>query len=136
MFVPPNAGYAKSFIADLKDALPGVPILVMGPSDTVKGDETKSDPRIVAVRDQMRQVAKDEHLAFWDFREAMGGDGAVVGFTKRGLTGEDHIHFGPEGSALMGDRFLCSFGAGYSAFVAKHPDSGCGDNHKTNDAGP
>lgn len=125
MFVPPNEGYAKSFLHDLKDALPGVPILVMSPGDTAKDGDTKSDPRIVAVIDQMRKVAKDEGVAFWDFREAMGGDGAVIGFTKRGLTGEDHIHFGPEGSKLMGDRFLCSFTNGLAAFVAKNPEAGC-----------
>jgi lysophospholipase L1-like esterase len=133
MFVPPNEGYAKSFLHDLKDALPGVPILIMSPSDTAKDGDTKSDPRIVQVIDQMRKVAKDEGVAFWDFREAMGGDGAVIGFTKRGLTGEDHIHFGPEGSKLMGDRFLCSFTNAYSAFIAKNPEAGC---RAATDAGP
>ena len=125
MFVPPNAGYAKSFLADLKDALPNTPILILSPGDTVREGETKSDPRIVQVIDQMRQVALDTNLAFWDFREAMGGDGSVVGFTKRGLTGEDHIHFGPEGSKLMGDRLLCSLSASYAAHVTAHPSAGC-----------
>jgi hypothetical protein len=132
MFVPPNEGYAKSFLHDLKDALPGVPILIMSPSDTAKDGDTKSDPRIVQVIDQMRKVAKDEGVAFWDFREAMGGDGSVIGFTKRGLTGEDHIHFGPEGSKLMGDRFLCSFTNAYTAYIAKNPEAGC---HVATDGG-
>jgi hypothetical protein len=127
MFVPPNEGYAKTFLHDLKDALPNTPILVMSPGDTAKDGDTKSDPRIVSVINQMRRVAKDENVAFWDFREAMGGDGSVVGFTKRGLTGEDHIHFGPEGSRLMGDRFLCSFGNGYTKFVSANPEAGCGE---------
>lgn len=126
MFVPPNAGYAKSFLADLKDALPATPILILSPPDTVREGETKSDPRIVQVTDQMRQVALDTNVAFWDFREAMGGDGASVGFTKRGLTGEDHIHFGVEGSRLMGDRLLCSLSASFSAHVTAHPATGCG----------
>lgn len=125
MFVPPNEGYAKSFLHDLKEALPRAPILIMSPGDTAKDGATKSDPRIVAVIEQMRKVAKDEGVAFWDFREAMGGDASILGFTKRGLTGEDHIHFGPEGSRLMADRFLCSFTSGYSAFVAKNPQAGC-----------
>ncbi|MBX3225801.1 MAG: hypothetical protein KIT84_30510 [Labilithrix sp.] len=125
MFVPPNAEYAKSFLADLRDALPETPILILGPSDTAREGETKSDPRIVQVAKQMRQVAADANVAFWDFREAMGGDGAVIGFTKRGLTGADHIHFGPEGSRLMGDRLLCSLTASYAAHVTAHPDAGC-----------
>jgi lysophospholipase L1-like esterase len=125
MFVPPNAEYARSFIADLRDALPKTPVLILGPSDTARDGETRSDPRIVQVARQMRQVAAETNVAFWDFREAMGGDGAVVGFTRRGLTGEDHIHFGPEGSRLMGDRLLCSLSASYGAHLGAHPDAGC-----------
>ena len=136
MFVPPNAGYAKSFLADLKDALPNTPILILGPSDTVRGDEEKSDPRIVQVVNQMRQVALDTNVAFWDFREAMGGDGSVVGFTKRGLTGEDHIHFGPEGGKLMGDRLLCSMTSTFGNYLIAHPEAGCGASHVEADAGP
>jgi hypothetical protein len=77
------------------------------------------------VAKQMREVAEEAGTAFWDFREAMGGDGSVVGFTKRGLTGEDHIHFGPEGSALMGNRLLCAMFDDLHAHIDKHPDAGC-----------
>lgn len=125
MFVPPNKGYAKEFIGELEKALPQVPILVLSPSDTVREGETKSDPRIVAVVKQMREVAAEMNVAFWDFREAMGGDGSVIGFTKRGLTGEDHIHFGPEGSRLMGDRLLCAMTNSFSSYVTEHPNAGC-----------
>ena len=125
MFVPPNRGYATEFIGDLHDALPKAPVLVMGPGDTVKDGETKSDPRIVSVVKQMREVAAATGSAWWDFREAMGGDGSIIGFTRRGLTGEDHIHFGPEGSHLMGDRFLCAATASFDAHVKAHPDAGC-----------
>jgi lysophospholipase L1-like esterase len=125
MFVPPNRARAKEFIGALKEALPSTPILILSPSDTVKEGATKSDPRIVAVAKQMREVAAETASAFWDFREAMGGDGAVIGFTKRGLTGEDHIHFGPEGSHLMGDRLLCAVSSAFSAHLAAHPQAGC-----------
>jgi lysophospholipase L1-like esterase len=125
MFVPPNRGYATEFIGDLKEALPKTPVLVMGPGDTVKDGETKSDPRIVSVVKQMREVAAATGSAWWDFRDAMGGDGSIIGFTRRGLTGEDHIHFGPEGSRLMGDRFLCAATASFDAHVKAHPDAGC-----------
>lgn len=125
MFVPPNEGFAKSFLADLKDALPNTPVLLLGPSDTVREGEEHSDPRIVQVVNQMRKVAQDSGVAFWDFREAMGGDASVVGFTKRGLTGEDHIHFGPEGGQLMGDRLLCSTTNAFAGYLKEHPTAGC-----------
>jgi hypothetical protein len=125
MFVPPNRAWGTEFVNDLKDALPNTPILMMTPGDTALDGETKSNPRIVAVVKQLREVATETGIAFWDFREAMGGDGSIIGFTKRGLTGEDHIHFGPEGSNLMGDRFLCAVTTAFSAHLASQPDAGC-----------
>ncbi len=125
MWVPPNEGYATEFIGDLRDALPNLPVLVLTPGDTVKHGATKSDPRIVEVAKQMKKVAQGTHSAFWDFREAMGGDGAMVNFAKRGLAGEDRIHFGPEGSQVMAQRLLCAMAEGLSAHLAKHPDAGC-----------
>jgi hypothetical protein len=125
MFVPPNKAWATEFVNDLKDALPNTPILMMTPGDTALDGETKSNPRIVAVVKQLREVATETGIAFWDFREAMGGDGSIIGFTKRGLTGEDHIHFGPEGSRLMGDRFLCAVTTAFSNHLTSHQDAGC-----------
>lgn len=125
MFVPPNKEWAKTFLGELRAAIPRVPILMLSPGDTVKDGQTKSDPRIVAVVKQVREIAAESDAAFWDFREAMGGDGSILAFTKRGLTGEDHIHFGPEGSKLMGDRLLCSFGTAYSAYISAHLEAGC-----------
>jgi len=125
MFVPPNRQYVKDFIGALREALPKTPILLLSPGDTVKDGATKSDPRIVSVVKQIREVAAESNVAFWDFREAMGGDGSILGFTKRGLTGADHIHFGPEGSRLMGDRLLCAVDASFRAWIEAHPTAGC-----------
>ena len=125
MFVPPNREYVKDVVTELRTAIPNVPILLMGPGDTVREGEKKSDPRIVSVSKQIREVAAELGVGFWDFREAMGGDGAVIDFTHRGLTGEDHIHFGPEGSHLMGDRLLCSMSSAFSKHVTEHPQAGC-----------
>lgn len=126
MFVPPNKGYAKQFLEQLHLALPKTPVLILGPGDTVKSSESQhSDPRIVQVAKQMREVADETGDAFWDFREAMGGDASIIGFTKRGLAGEDHIHFGPEGSALMGNRLLCAMFDDLNAHLEKNPEAGC-----------
>ncbi len=125
MFVPPNREWVKDFIGVLRAALPNAPILLLSPGDTTRDGETKSDPRIVAVVKQLREVAAESKVAFWDFREAMGGDGSIVGFTRRGLIGEDHIHFGREGSRLMGDRLLCSVSASFDDYLATHPTARC-----------
>lgn len=131
MFVPPNREWSKEVITELKTALPGVPILILGPGDTARGGAKKSDPRIVAVDRQMREVAAEMGVAYWGFRDAMGGDGSILGFTKRGLTGADRIHFGPEGSRLMGDRLLCAMSSSFARHLGEHPEAGC----RTADAG-
>ena len=114
-----------TFIADLRAALPETPILVLTPGDTVNEGQTKSSLRIVQVAKQMREVADEAGTAFWDFREAMGGDGSIIGFTKRGLTGKDHIHFGPEGSQLMGNRLLCAVWDDLASYLEARPEAGC-----------
>jgi lysophospholipase L1-like esterase len=129
MFVPPNKDYAKQFVEELKTALPNTPILILSPGDTVKDGETKSDPRIISVVKQMREVATETNVAFWDFRAAMGGDAAIIGWTKRGLTGEDHIHFGPEGSRVMGDRLFCALDKAFQSYASEHKTAGCAKPH-------
>lgn len=125
MFVPPNKEYAKEFITELRASIPNVPVLILGPGDAAHDGGEKSDPRIGQIIKQMKEVATETDSAFWDFREAMGGENSIFMFTKRGLTGEDHIHFGPEGSHLMGDRLLCSMTTSFSAHLAEHKDAGC-----------
>lgn len=125
MWVPPNREFAKEWIAQLRAAKPNVPILILSPGDTVRGSEKKSDPRIVAVAKQLREVAEEEGVAFWDFREAMGGDASAIPFSRRGLLGGDRIHFGAEGSALMGDRLLCAMSTGMGSYVKEHASAGC-----------
>jgi hypothetical protein len=97
----------------------------MSPGDTVRGDEKKSDPRIVQLTNQLREVAQETNSAFWDFRQAMGGDASAIPFSKRGLMGGDRIHFGPEGSALMGNRLMCAMTTSFQGYVKAHATAGC-----------
>lgn len=125
MWVPPNEAFAKEFIGELRASIPKVPILLLGPADTAQGRTEQTPRRILALVDQLRKVAQETGVAFWDFREAMGGDGSSVRFTRRGLTGRDHIHFGPAGSALMANRLLCAMSSSLSAHLAEHASAGC-----------
>jgi lysophospholipase L1-like esterase len=126
MWVPPNEALAKEFIGEVRAALPDVPILILGPADGVREeDKTTTDPRIPKLVAQMRSVAAATGSAFWDLREAMGGEGSIVRFTRRGLTGEDHVHFGREGSAFMANRLLCAVSTSLAAHLATNADAGC-----------
>jgi lysophospholipase L1-like esterase len=125
MWVPPNKDYAKEFVGEVRASLPNVPILILSPADGVKGEQQTTEKRILDLVAQLREVARETGSAYWDLREAMGGDGSIIRFTKRGLTGPDHVHFGPEGSAFMGNRLLCAMSASLTARLEKRPDAGC-----------
>ena len=123
MWVEPNRAWATEAIASLREAIPDVPVLVVGPPDSVKMGEGKSDPRIVAVVKQLREVAGASHAAFWDFRAAMGGDAAYLDFMKRGLAANDRAHLSKQGNAVMGQRLLAALFEGLAEFRGAHP--GC-----------
>jgi hypothetical protein len=117
----------KAFLAELRTALPGVSILLMSPPDAMKDwNDAHSDPRIVTVSRQLREIAAETGTAFWDYREAMGGDTSIRTFIRQGLATADRIHLKREGSELMADRFLCALSKDFSAWLAEHPEAGCG----------
>jgi len=105
----------------------GATILVMTPPDLMKNwEDPHSDVRIVWVSKELKQLAAENGLAFWDFREAMGGDAAIKKFIKNGLAAGDKIHMRKEGAELMADRFLCAVHKDFKAYLAEHPTAGCG----------
>lgn len=106
MWVPPNRGWAADTIAALREARPDLPIVLVSPPDSVKMGERKTDPRIQALTTQLREVAAEQRVAFWNFRAAMGGEASYLDFMKRGLAANDRAHLSKEGSAAMGQRFL------------------------------
>lgn len=123
MWLEPNRAWAKEAIASLREATPEVPVLVLSPPDTVRMGQGKSDPRIVALVKQLREVAGESHAAFWDFRAAMGGDASYLDFMKRGLAANDRAHLSKLGNAVMGQRLLAALFEGLDAWRSQHP--GC-----------
>ena len=116
----------KRFLAEIRETLPGVSILLMTPPDLMGSwNDAHSDKRIVIVGKQLREVAAETGSAFWDYREAMGGDTSIKTFIKKGLAAGDKIHLKKEGSELMADRFLCAMEKDFRAWLAEHPDAGC-----------
>ncbi len=116
----------KRFLAEIRETLPGVSILIMTPPDVMNSwNDPHSDRRIVIVGKQLREVAAETGSAFWDYREAMGGDTSIKTFIKKGLAAGDKIHLKKEGSELMADRFLCAMEKDFRAWLKEHPDAGC-----------
>ncbi|MDE6391141.1 MAG: hypothetical protein K2L26_06990, partial [Duncaniella sp.] len=48
-----------------------------------------------------RDAARRAHCLFWDTREAMGGDGAVVEWSRDGDINKDYIHMTHKGGARL-----------------------------------
>lgn len=117
---------AKQILDEVKATLPGASILLLSPPDTMLDwKDAHSDPRIVQVARQLAEIARENDVAFWDYREAMGGDRAIKTFVEHELAAGDRIHLRREGSELMADRFLCALGADFRAWLSAHPRAGC-----------
>jgi hypothetical protein len=125
MWLPPNRAWAAGTITTIREALPGVPVLVLTPPDSVKPGESKSDPRIVGLVKQLREVSEETGAAFWDLREAMGGDASCIDFMRRRLASPDRAHLLKSGSTIMSQRLLSALFDGLAARLDARPDAGC-----------
>jgi hypothetical protein len=117
---------AKKVIAELRAALPHAALLFLTPPDFLRGRiGPDSEPRIVKVANQVREIADENGTAFWDYRAAMGGDGSMKTFIAKGLTQRDRIHLKQPAEDLMGDRLMHALFADMEGWVEKHPRTGC-----------
>lgn len=86
-------------VETLKRCYPNADILVMGIGD--RGQKINgtimSVPTSQNMVDAQRNVARRSHVLFWDTREAMGGDGAVIDWRERKLINPDYIHLNAKG---------------------------------------
>jgi hypothetical protein len=122
-----HAAWVGDMVKVHRDALPGVPILIMSPADRAPSLGARhSRPEPEECGRQKREIAKAEHCAFWDFREAMGGDLSIVRFYKRKMAFADLIHFTAPGGAYMGSRIVSALFTDFSSYLGKHPEAGCG----------
>jgi hypothetical protein len=127
MFAPHlHAKWVDKVLKDFRAALPNTPILILSPPDIVlHGEDEHSDPRIVNLAKQMKDIAAKQNAAFWDFREAMGGDVSIKKFQKMGLAAGDYVHLSKDGGAIMGNRIVYSLFADMQGWLAKNVDAGC-----------
>lgn len=105
---------------------PGVSVLVLSPPDKAMGKgATGSAFSIVRMAKEKRDAALAARAAFWDLREAMGGDGAIFEFVRRGLAGSDQRHLTEKGGAYMGDRLAYALWRDFAEWTLAHPNAGC-----------
>ncbi len=127
MFSPAHHNeWVENTLRDYRAALPETPILILSPPDILLDvADTHSDPRIVKLARQLKDIAARQGAAFWDFRQAMGGDAAIKRFRKLGLAAPDCIHLTHSGGSVMGNRLLHALFQDLQSWLAEHPDAGC-----------
>ena len=89
MWLEPNKDWAKSVIADLHEALPRVPVVIFTPPDSVdliKDKKRRSDPRIVKLQTQLREIAA-EPVFDYDVRSTLSSLVAKQGGISDGRKG-------------------------------------------------
>ncbi len=93
-------------IMALKQAVPGISVLVIGVSDMARKEGTamESYPNIEKIRDAQRNAAFRSGSAFWDLYEAMGGHNSMVSWVEHDppYAGKDYTHFNPRGARIIG----------------------------------
>lgn len=111
------AQYGRFFgaqIARFRKMLPGVSIIVIGPSDmSIKeGDAYVTRPYLEDVRNAMKTNALAQGVVFWDMYEAMGGKNSMASWVTADppLAASDYTHFSPQGARKVGELF-------YSALI-------------------
>jgi lysophospholipase L1-like esterase len=98
-------GYARRLgqnIELLRQTFPGVPVLVIGPSDMGKTPEDYPGLQrvIAALQSEVHQAGG----LYWDLQAAMGGVGSMTDWVQQGWAGNDHIHLTRRGAREVGRR--------------------------------
>ena len=121
------ARYQRSFIRELaflKEVCPGVPVIVIGPSDMSLKEKGVfvTYPGIEPVRDALRNAALESGFAFWDLYEAMGGYNSMPSFVHADppLASTDYIHFTALGVNLVAEMFYNALMLEYNRYSSKN----------------
>lgn len=115
--------YGNSFkrqIRYLKDMIPGLCVVVLGPSDMATKVEGKLQtyPHLPDVRDALKEAAFEAGAAYFDIYEVMGGRNSMIGWVenKPSLAAPDYVHFNVSGAKKIAKAFVASFLEDYEEY--------------------
>ena len=131
-------GWVRSAVDAQRAAVPGVPVLILSPSDIAESmDAPASLPRIVWLVEQLRVAAVAEGAAYWDFWSAMGGDRSIVKLRRgKGLVARDLVHLTRVSGLMLGERLAHGLMNDFAGYLAAHPEAGCSPRSSPPLAGP
>lgn len=95
-------------VATIRANYPNSKVMLLGIGD--RGQKQGTDVGSMATASAMvkaqREAARLSGALFWDTRAAMGGDGAVVDWHRRGLVNSDYIHLNHKGGKELARIFV------------------------------
>ncbi|MDE6263571.1 MAG: hypothetical protein K2M11_00350 [Paramuribaculum sp.] len=102
------SGHMVKVIRHLRSCYPNADFLVMGIGDRgqKKGGGVKSMSTVPNMIDAQRTAARTAGCLFWDTRAAMGGEDAIVEWSKTGRANKDYIHLTHKGGADLAGEFV------------------------------
>jgi lysophospholipase L1-like esterase len=112
-------GYRQQFsqvLAKMRRVAPLASILVVGPPDCLRS--LRPLPYIDEVIAAQRAAAAQAGCAFWDWRERMGGPGAVRQWAKARLGQADNIHLTTAGYQLTASMLFNELMQQYDRYIA------------------
>jgi lysophospholipase L1-like esterase len=116
--------YKRFFMRELKvikKIAPGVPVIVIGPSDMSKKVKGKYEtyPNLENVRNALKEATLESGFAFWDMYEAMGGKNSMPSWVNAepALAITDFVHFNSRGARLISEMFYNALIYEYNTWV-------------------
>jgi lysophospholipase L1-like esterase len=94
----------KDLIYQIRDISPKAAIILTTPNDHLKDGNNNND-NIQLVRDNIFKISNEFQLSIWDFYSIMGGENSIHDWYKKGLTGQDKLHFKRIGYEIQGELF-------------------------------
>lgn len=112
--VTSESGYAaycekfKKSINNFRKAFPETSMLIISVSNR---DQRNANGKFETMRgittlvEAQRQMAQDEHIAFWNLQKAMGGSGSTYRMQQAGQANRDYTHINFKGGSVIGQIF-------------------------------
>ncbi len=107
----------------IREAAPGVPILLTIPGDSYRRHRYDNS-NLAEAREAIIEVARQTDCAVWDFYSLMGGPKSIMHWYKAGLVAKDKLHFDKQGYLIQADLLFGAFMDAYSSFIdqSNEPD--------------
>ncbi len=109
------------FVRDVKESYPEAAVLLTTPMEACRRVRKRYDvnTNLGVAAEVIRQAAKDNDVAYWDFYTAAGGQGAMKKWHDCELANRDHIHLTADGYTLQGDMLYDAMVRGFNDYVAR-----------------